>query len=127
MKLASYAIKGMSCGEVLTLLSGAVAVTRDFLHATLTGYSPLTLEIRFEYSGGSCGQARVKVSLKRSRMWGEVFSVCCEDHEESGSAVLSIRRVRGVGRVGADVVGHRVIEMLRTRAPGLEVLESAFF
>lgn len=126
VKLAVYVVKGVSCSEVMRYFKGMLKTGKDFLIPTLTEYALASLEIEFKDSTDRCKFAYVKVSLPGSRMWREVFRVCCE---ESDHAVLALRRVRGVGRIGADAVGHRLLEIIKTErgAQNIEVLKSEFF
>lgn len=123
MKLAIYEVKGVSCGDIMRQLSGTLTV-KNFLLATISEYTLVPLEVEFRDTNYHCKLAYVKVSLTGSRMWREVFSLCCEEAER---AVMILKRIRGVGRVGADVIGHRLLEFLKSENPALEVVGSDFF
>lgn len=101
-----------------------MTIGRGFLLATLDEYAATSLQVEFQDLDDRCKLAYVKVSLAGTRMWREIFTVCCEESEK---AVLSLKRVRGVGRVGADVIGHQLLEFLRSENLDIEVVESSFF
>ncbi|MEM4516381.1 MAG: hypothetical protein QXI96_02120 [Thermofilum sp.] len=124
MKLAAYVIKGASCSDIMSRLRGTLTVGKSFLLATIDEYAVIFLRVEFRDLNNHCKLVYVNVSPAGARMWREVFTVCCEESEK---VMLVLRRVRGVGRVGADVIGHRLLEFLKSSNVDIEVLESNFF
>ena len=112
MKEAVFAIKGVTCGELMVLLDGAWRTEEELLLRTSSGFYPVRLEFKFSPLGDNCRVVHVKMRSSGRRFWGETFIVCCQGE---GRALLKISRRRGVGRIGADSLGYRILELLKSK------------
>uniref|UniRef100_A0A7C1P4W4 Uncharacterized protein n=1 Tax=Thermofilum pendens TaxID=2269 RepID=A0A7C1P4W4_THEPE len=112
MKEAAFAIKGVTCGELVSLLNGTWSAEEDFLLRTAGDFYPVQLELRFAPLSDNCRIVQVKVKSSGRRFWGETFVVCCLEGER---LLLKVTRKRGVGRIGADNLGYRILGFLRSK------------
>jgi len=112
VKEALFAIKGVTCEELMELLNGTWSAGEEFLLKTAGYFYPVRLELRFTPLGDSCRVVHVKIKSSGRRFWGETFVVCCQEGERT---LLKVLRGRGVGRIGADNLGYRILEFLRSR------------
>jgi hypothetical protein len=69
----------------------------------------------------------VKVGLREKDRWkwGEVFMVRLV--EDGGGVRMVVRRVRGVGRIGSDLVGYWIVENARKHYPDVLLEEGKTF
>jgi len=112
LKEAVFTIKGVSCRDLTALLEGVWVVEEGLFLRTANDFFPVRLELRFTPLSGSCRVVHVKMKSPGRRFWGETFTVCCR---EEGRVLLRISRRRGVGRLGADSLGYRLLEALRSK------------
>ena len=112
MKEALFAIKGVTCKELIGLLDGMWSVGEEFLLKATGYFYPVQLELRFTPLGDSCRVLHVRIKSSGRRFWGETFVVCCQGE---GRTLLRVLRRKGVGRIGADNLGYRILELLRSK------------
>ena len=113
---AIYVVGGCGVEDVLAGLSGLDGVERK-VFVEGVGWVLARVEV---WGVGECRVVRVGLKgEKGGRFWGEFFEVCVK--ERGGEVIVSVRRVGGVGRVSADLLGGWLLEVLGEACRSLSV------
>lgn len=119
---AIYVVEGCGVGGALGALSGLDGSERR-VFVEGGGWVLARLEV---WGSGGCRVVRVGLRGEEGRrFWGDFFEVCVE--EGGGGVVVSVRRVGGVGRVSADLLGGWLLEALGGSCGGMFVRRVSIF
>ncbi|ABL77812.1 hypothetical protein [Thermofilum pendens] len=124
-KTALYVLSGVSVDDLRSSIARLNATTRNFSLESVSGGEWVTARLTTAPLRDNCYSIRIRLSKKRGWLWGEEFVACIEEYGES--VRLTVRRVKGVGRVGSDLIGAWIIEDTSRELPWLEVRHAELF
>jgi hypothetical protein len=124
-KRASFLLSGVSLNEFTSFIPGMVGWGKNFFIENRAGGKWIYVFFKEVKNELNCFVIKVGLREENRWRWGEVFTACLEPEKEY--LRLSIRRVRGVGRIGSDLVGYWIIDNLRELYPDVSLEGSVIF
>ncbi|MGC8986542.1 MAG: hypothetical protein ACP5GL_05970 [Infirmifilum sp.] len=106
-------VDGCSGVDITETLSSLKDFTQSIQIETPQGLSRVEVRVKRIERSGECWYLKIGLRKRDGWLWGEDFSVCVE---EAGPLFrINIERIKGVGRVHADVFGLWIVELLKKK------------
>lgn len=111
VKEASFLLNGVSLEQVADTIMGMHGWSVNYFIEERSGGKWILAFFKEVERQDNCFLIKVGLREGSRWKWGEVFRVQISPEEEG--LRLVIRRVRGVGRVGSDLVGYWIVDNIR--------------